>query len=148
MGMAYLGARYLDGGSVPRERAKADALFEQASALGDAATDFVRGKTFVHCPCEGNREAAFYWYSRASSRGHVEATYNVGGMYELGFGVNPNAGKAFAEFLKAARLGHPRAMMKVAEYYAKGIGVKRDESLSQQWRANASAAAITQSLPK
>lgn len=148
MAMAYLGARHLDGSNVPKDRVKADELFERASKLGDAEVDFLIGKTFAHCRCEGNKKAAFDWYSRAASRGHLVATFDLGGMYELGFGVPKDAKKAFAQFLKAAELGHPKAMSKVAESYSKGVGVKRSESLAKEWSGKASAAVIKQSLPK
>lgn len=146
MALAYLGSRHLDGDGVEKDRKKAEALFEQASTLGDSKTDFLIGKTFARCKCEGNREAAFAWYSRSAQRGNVDAQYDLGGMHELGFGTPKNPKNAFIAFKKAAELGHFQAMAKVAQYYEQGIGTKKDLAESAKWRSRASSAVISQSL--
>ena len=146
MALAYLGSRHLDGDGVEKDRKKADALFEKASTLGDSKTDFIIGKTFTRCKCEGNREAAFAWYSRSAQRGNRDAQYDLGGIYELGFGTPKNPKNAFVAFKKAAELGHFQAMAKVAQYYEQGIGTKKDLAESAKWRSRASSAVISQSL--
>ncbi len=146
MALAYIGSRHLDGDGVEKDRQKAEALFEEASRLGDAKTDFLIGKTFARCKCDGNKEAAFAWYSRSAKRGYLEAQYDLGGMHELGFGTPKDPKRAFLAFKRAAELGHPGAMAKVSHYYKNGIGVKKDLSESEKWQSRVSAGVISQSL--
>lgn len=58
-----------------------------------------------------------------AEKGHADAQYDIGEMYEKGSGVPVDMKKAFGWFEKSANQGHIKAQFKVAYMYYKGQGV-------------------------
>lgn len=48
---------------------------------------------------------AFKWYSKAANQGYAVAQYNLGVMYQYGYGVRQDYQKAIEWYLRAANQG-------------------------------------------
>ena len=69
---------------------------------------------------------AFHWFEQAAKCGNVDATYNLGFMYQYGYGVTGNSSKAMKLYKSAARRGSAIAQCRVAYMYQRGICVNRN----------------------
>ncbi|OJW53458.1 MAG: hypothetical protein BGO67_01800 [Alphaproteobacteria bacterium 41-28] len=65
---------------------------------------------------------AHWWLEQAAKYGHLRAQYNVGILYQNGWGVSESQTNALNWFKSAKKGGHPKARMGVANaYYNMGI---------------------------
>lgn len=66
-------------------------------------------------------------YELADSKGLIQATINLGYIYEYGRVGEPDHARAYAQYTKAAALsGHPEALYKLGDMYSRGRAVPRD----------------------
>lgn len=72
------------------------------------------------------------WKSLAEN-GHAQASYNLGFIYEFGYGVTPSDIEAFNSYLRAAQLGHVQAQQTVAWMYQRGKGVIANLVQAAHW---------------
>lgn len=77
-------------------------------------------------------QARSIWKALAE-QGHPQAAYNLGFMYEFGYGIAPRDDEAFAWYLLAALHNHTLAQHTVAWMYQRGKGVKQDLAQAQKW---------------
>lgn len=86
-------------------------------------------------------EALRRWKPRAQ-HGDAQAAYNLGFMYEFGYGLALNDATAFKYYLQAAQLGHTQAQQTVAWMYGQGKGVTPNHIQARKWaRLSSSMAA-------
>jgi len=52
---------------------------------------------------------AVKWYLKAAEQGHVEAQFNLGGIYQEGIVVPQDNSQALNWYIKAAQQGHEKA---------------------------------------
>jgi hypothetical protein len=82
--------------------------------LVSCATNLERGN--VHYQKQEYNQAAYYWNPLAK-QGNPFAQYNLGLLWEYGFGSTPqNKAEAAEWYLLSAKQGFPMAMVKLAEY--------------------------------
>ena len=87
------------------------------------------------------REALRRWKPLAQ-QGDARAAYNLGFMYEFGYGVSLNDATAFKYYLLAAQLGHAQAQQTVGWMYGQGKGVTPNPIQATKWaRLSSSLAA-------
>ena len=53
---------------------------------------------------------AFYWYQKSANHGNMNAQYNLGRLYEFGYGVTRNFSKAGEWYLSATKKGSIEAL--------------------------------------
>ena len=70
---------------------------------------------------------------KAAQLGHAEAQYTLGGMHDVGFGVETDYREAVKWYMKAAQLGHTHAQYDLGAMYAKGLGVETDYVTAHKW---------------
>ena len=110
-------------------------LFQQ----GDVKATFSLGKAFEDgwgVPADPNK--ALRLYLIAGKRGHAEAQYRAGRLYELGIGVRQNYARAAEWYNAAAKLsGYREAEFALAELHYRGRGVENnfDQALKYYRRA-------------
>jgi len=122
-------------GGMPRDDAKALALFERAAAAGhhraqiNAGTLYFRGQG---TPRDLVRARA--WLEKAATQEDPYA------LYALGRALDDSAGQALADpvraadlYRRAAQLGHPIAALRYGLALNEGIGVRKNPALAQQW---------------
>ena len=73
-------------------------------------------------------------FKAAADQGLPSAQFNLGHMYEEGFGVYPSAVDAAKWYNKAAEQGDVDAMVLLADFYEDGRGVGRSSSECKKWR--------------
>jgi len=86
-----------------------------------------------------NMTKAAELFEKASSYGHIEATYKLGVCYDLGDGVEEDVAKAVKLYEKAASHGHLDSLYNLGVCYASGAGVKKDDQKAVQYYEKAAA---------
>ncbi|MGD9969522.1 MAG: hypothetical protein AB7S65_03640, partial [Sulfuricurvum sp.] len=78
------------------------------------------------------------WQPMAEN-GNMAAQYNLGILYENGYGVPRNDSEAFKWYLKAAEQGHIDAQYNVGVMYGAGVGIEKNDRQAQQWLSKAAS---------
>ena len=68
------------------------------------------------------------WYKLSAEHGDAVAQFNLGGMYENGFGVQQDYKQAVKWHKLSAEQGDAKAQFNLGLLYYKGIGVPQDLS--------------------
>jgi len=80
-----------------------------------------------------NLPAAVLWYQEKASHGDAEAQYNLGNVYEVGFGVEVNFELAAKWYKDAAEQEHELAQLKLGILYILGKGVRESTLKGGKW---------------
>ena len=111
-----LGKLYEAGTGVTRDLETALTLIEQAArsgnriAMHDLANFYANGVGGV----EQDLSLAAQWFKKAAERGVVDSQYNVGYLYEFGFGVKQNPVEAYVWYNIASAQGDTEAGRRIA----------------------------------
>ena len=73
------------------------------------------------------------WFRIAADQGNARAAYNIGVLYERGWGVAQDYAEAMRWYRKAADHGDVRAQFNIGGLYHNGWGVARDETEATRW---------------
>ena len=73
------------------------------------------------------------WYRKAAEQGYATAQFNLGLMYENGWGVDKNEATAVECYRKAANQGHADAQFYLGLMYECGLGVDKNHSTGVEW---------------
>lgn len=110
-------------------------LILQAAELGNAdALVYSAG-----CLLEGSGifeidlDLAREYYERAAAQDHPQALGQLGAIYEMGKGCEPDPHAAARYTTRAAEAGFPLGQFNLFVLYAHGTGVERDFDLALQW---------------
>lgn len=87
---------------------------------------------------DGNYEKGYYseavkWYRKSAEQGNASGQYNLGCMYEFGYGVSQDYSEAVKWYLKSAEQGNATAQIHLGRTYDWGIGVSKDYSEAVKW---------------
>jgi TPR repeat protein len=80
-----------------------------------------------------NLPAAVVWYLEMAEQGDKDAQYNLGSIYETGFGVNVDLKEAVKWYDKAAKQGHQVAQLKIGMFYHLGKGAEQSTIKGNKW---------------
>jgi TPR repeat protein len=100
------------------ERGEAVAQFSLGSFLFFGADDLYTAVT---------------WFQKAAAQGYPPAEFQVGQLYDFGFGVGQDDEQALNWYRKAADHGNAAAQRVVADFYRKGIVVREDPVEAVRW---------------
>ena len=106
--------------------ASAAEQFELAGRLREAANSY---RDFKTCCVE-----AAMFYRAAAEKGHVEAQFELGSMYQFGIGVDKNNFQAAKWYRRAAKQGHGEAMCRLANLYQRGLGMRKNGLTALFWK--------------
>jgi TPR repeat protein len=81
----------------------------------------------------GDYPAAMREWRPLAERGHRDAQFNLGLLYENGLGVPADGAEAARWYRRAAEQQDRQAQAYLAEMYAKGLGVARDDIEALHW---------------
>jgi TPR repeat protein len=95
-----------------------------------AAADFEAG---IAAARAGDYQAALREWRPLAERGHRDAQFNLGLLYENGLGVAADGATAALWYRRAAEQDDRTAQAYLAEMYAKGLGVARDDVEAMKW---------------
>lgn len=102
----------------------------RATRSGDVTTPTESGADEA-----GNQQlpTAVIWYKELAEKGDKEAQYNLGAVYETGFGVSLNFEEATKWYLLAAEQDHVLAQLHLGVLYMLGKGVKESSIKGAKW---------------
>ncbi|NOZ54728.1 MAG: sel1 repeat family protein [Gammaproteobacteria bacterium] len=86
----------------------------------------------------GSLPAAVQWYLELAKQGDAEAQYNLGSVYETGFGVPVNSDEAVRWYKEASEQDHPQAQLKLGVMYILGEGTRQSLINGTRWVRSAS----------
>ena len=82
--------------------------------------------------------SAVVWYMEMAKSGDADAQYNLGAVYESGFGIKPDPFEAVRWYTEAAEQDHPMAQLKLGILYVLGDGTRPSIIKGTNWvRASA-----------
>jgi len=118
----YLLARmYEKGDGVGKDIKEAKRLYNIAAAKGHEAS---QQKLDVFNVQTSDQSVVIEWYLPAAQEGDTEAQYNLGFMYETGWGVPENPEEAIRWYNEASDMQHDVAQLRLAMMQIVGVGVK------------------------
>jgi len=88
----------------------------------------------------GDTAQAIDWFRRAAMKSYAPAEFQMGQLYDFGFGVKPDDGAALDWYRKAAEHGSAAAHRTIGDFYRKGRAVKADASEAARWYGRAADA--------
>ena len=87
----------------------------------------------------GDYATAFQEFLPYAEQGNAKAQYNVGLMYDKGWGVPENDAEAAKWYRQAAEQGEADAQSNLGRMYARGDGVSQDRVTAYMWCSLAEA---------
>jgi TPR repeat protein len=82
---------------------------------------------------KGDYKTAFNEWKPLAEQGDAYVQFNLGVMYENGYGVLKDYKEAVKWYRKAAEQGHAKAQYNLGAMYANGEGVLKDLSKAKYW---------------
>jgi TPR repeat protein len=147
-GLTSIGLYYQNGeGGLPKDTAKARALYEQAAAKDWAPAMTNLGDFYA----TGNgvpadMKAALTWYRKAADLGDANAMYSVGQRYEHGDGVPQDFGDAKNWYERGAKLDHAGCIERLGAFYLAGKDVPLSYITARQMFESAAAKGLPQAM--
>lgn len=92
----------------------------------------IRGGEYVILDRADFKTALNIWMASAKA-GDAEAQQNVGHIYEMGLGTEPDYARAAEWYQRAAEQGLKSAQVSLGYLYERGLGVPRDSALTLHW---------------
>jgi TPR repeat protein len=83
-------------------------------------------------------QKAWGWFHEAAKSIYPRAEYQIGYMYDRGWGVKKDYKIAMEWYCKSARNGNSNAMCQIGYLYHKGQGVPRDYKMAMEWYSKSS----------
>ena len=116
-------------GNAEVERALAAARVR--ASTGDVIAQFSLGSILYYSA--NDTAQAVDWFRRAAAQEYSPAEFQMGQLYDFGFGVARNDDDALGWYRKAAERGHAAAQRAVGDFYQKGRGVAADAAEAARW---------------
>jgi TPR repeat protein len=110
---------------------RAFAMARARAAAGDVIAQFSLGALLYY----GNDDMAqgIDWFRKAADQNYAPAEFQMGQLYEFGFGVAQDDQQALAWYRKAAEHGSAAGQRAVGDFYQKGRGVAADAAEAARW---------------
>ncbi|WP_232520751.1 caspase family protein [Rhodobacter sp. CZR27] len=147
--MVYLGQMYLDAQAVPRDPARARALFEEAAAKGETAAFTALAwiwRAGVGVPQDHAR--ALDYYRQGAARGNDWAMANIAEFHQKGLGIPRDPAEAVRWYTAAAKSGELTAQTRLARMYQTGDGIPRDYDEARFWFETAAGRGVPNALTR
>jgi TPR repeat protein len=111
------------------ERALATARVR--AAAGDAVAQFSLASLLYYGSSDTTQ--AVQWFRKAAAQRYAPAEFQMGQLYDFGFGVTKDDRRALDWYVKAAQHGSPAASRAVGDFYRRGRGVATDLAEAVRW---------------
>jgi|GEM_PF-1912751 len=134
-----LGLKYKNGDGVPKDEAKAFALFQKSADQGNHAAQFEVGVAYHFAlSVKQDYSAALKWYRMSAEGGDTSAMNNLGVLYGMGYGTPYDPVKAAYWYKKSAENGYYLSMRNLAKCHLNGEGVEQNYEKAAYWFQKAS----------
>lgn len=134
-----MGCLYLNGHGVKQDRKKARGYFEKAvrsedyGFQNDALIALASMATEDALEGNGDFTKALEYLEQAMDNDYRDAIYQMGWMYEMGYGVKQNTKRALRYYQQAADMGCAYACNALGMAYYNGAGVEKDPEQAAEW---------------
>ena len=110
---------------------RAFAAARVSAIAGDVVAQFSLGAMLYY----GGHDTAqaIEWFRKAAAQGYPSAEFQMGQLYDFGFGVAQDDREALAWYRKAADHGNPAGQRAVGDFYRKGRAVEADAAEAVRW---------------
>jgi uncharacterized protein len=98
---------------------------------GDVVAQFSLGALLYYG--RSDTAQAIEWIRRAAAQQYAPAEFQMGQLYDFGFGVQQSDRDALAWYRKAAEQGSAAGQRAVGDFYQKGRGVASDAAEAARW---------------
>lgn len=98
---------------------------------GDVVAQFSLGSLLYFGSSDTGQ--AVQWFRKAAARRFPPAEFQMGQLYDFGFGVPKDDRRALDWYLKAAQHGVAAASRAVGDFYRRGRGVETDLAEAVRW---------------
>ena len=126
------------GPAADRELARALAEARERATRGDVVAQFSLGSILYYGA--DDTAQAIEWFRKAAAQQYPPAEFQIGQLYDFGFGVVQSDGEALSWYRRAAEHGHAAAERAVGDFYQKGRGVTADATEASRWYRRAADA--------
>lgn len=126
------------GPAAEGEVARALAEVRERAARGDVVAQFSLGSILYYAA--DDTAQAIEWFRKAAAQQYPPAEFQVGQLYDFGFGVVQSDGEALTWYRRAAGHGHAPAERAVGDFYQKGRVVPADAKEASRWYLRAADA--------
>ena len=111
------------------ERALAEA--RTRATAGNVVAQFSLGAMHYY----GDKDTAqgIEWFRKAAAQAYAPAEFQMGQLYDFGFGVAQDDGTALEWYSRAAEHGSAAAQRAVGDFYRKGRGIPADLAKAAAW---------------
>jgi TPR repeat protein len=82
---------------------------------------------------------AIAWFRKAAAQSHADAEFQLGQIYEFGFGVPADDREALTWYRRAAEHGSSAAQRTVGDHYRRGRAVAMDDVEAVRWYQRAAS---------
>ncbi|MDH5547193.1 MAG: sel1 repeat family protein [Gammaproteobacteria bacterium] len=120
-----LGRMYEQGDGVGKDEQEARDLYRQAAEKGH--NNAGQRLALFENSNSGDESVVLEWYLPSAEEGDMEAQYNLGFMYETGWGIGIDERKAVRWYKEAADQQHDMAQLRLGMMYVVGKGVEKDQ---------------------
>ena len=118
----------------PDSSSESDSSFVAGSSKREVDLDDpVESETESAPEISSQLPVAVQWYMEMAEKGDREAQFNLGAVYETGFGVAIDRAKAAKWYQKAAEQDHALAQVHLGILYMLGNGVKESSIKGSKW---------------
>jgi uncharacterized protein len=119
------------GARVQQDVERAFAAVRASATRGDVVAQFSLGAMLYY---GGDDTAqAIEWFRKAAGQKYAPAEFQMGQLYDFGFGVTQNDAEALVWYRKAAEHGSGAGQRAVGDFYRKGRGVPVDAAEAARW---------------
>jgi TPR repeat protein len=98
---------------------------------GDVVAQFSLGAMLYYGG--GDTAQAIAWFRKAAGQKYAPAEFQMGQLYDFGFGVTQNDAEALVWYRKAAERGSAAGQRAVGDFYRKGRAVPVDAAEAARW---------------
>ncbi len=128
-----LGRVLFDGIGGPRDQTAAIGWLEKAVAQNNADAATLLARIYLSAGSQRDPVKASELFASAAARGHPEAQYYLGLLYQNGTGVAQDDVQAFNWFLASSEAGNASAQFELSRALLKGVGTPENQSEAMRW---------------
>lgn len=110
---------------------RALAAAREKAGKGDAVAQFSLGSILYYSA--DDTAQAVDWFRKAAAQRYAPAEFQLGLLYDFGFGVGQNDAEALSWYRRAADHGSAAAQRAVGDFYQKGRSVAADATEASRW---------------
>jgi TPR repeat protein len=101
------------------------------ATAGDRVAQFSLGALLYYGSAETSH--AIEWIRKAAAQSYPPAEFQVGQLYDFGFGLGQDDRQALAWYRRSAEHGSAAGQRMVGDFYRKGRGVMADAAQAARW---------------